>query len=552
MIENTKCECGHQNPVGTVLCESCGKPIEDEGSNTPLEMRYDGIARRSEKVDKSWFDRIWSFFSSVKIAIYLIIFTLVGASLGTIYPQESMFIDIDPSTYYDDTYGISGYIYYKLGLSHTYNSWWFIGLLFMIGTSLVVCSLDRVLPLYRALHKQQIRKHPLFLQRQKVTYIAPLPSGVSTVEWTNQLATQLKKKRYKVYKEESALLAEKNRFSRWGPYINHIGLIIFLLAVLARSIPGWHMDQYIELLEGQTVKIPDTNFFIKNEKFTIDFYKPEEQSPVFREKDRIVPKLYQTDAVIYECTEKCESPSPVLREVDRHSIEVNKPLNYKGLLAYQFDYKESPTLLGIKPTIKNKISGETSPKFELSMLDPKEEYVVGTYKLKLKNYFPDFALDKSGQPITNSKTPNVPAFIFTITGPGLDPTGELYMYFPRQIDKEQFRQDDINGNLAKKIEISAGSMEDVEVAFYTTYLNIRVDRALPLIWTGATISMIGLIMGFYWQHRRIWLRIDNGILTLGAHTNKNWYGIRQETASALNQVGLSVDAKLLDSGGKQN
>jgi cytochrome c biogenesis protein len=183
-------------------------------------------------------------------------------------------------------------------------------------------------------------------------------------------------------------------------------------------------------------------------------------------------------------------------------------------------------------------------------MDPKEEYVVGPYKLKLKNYFPDFALDKNGQPITNSKTPNAPAFIFTITGPGLEPAGEIYMYFPRQIDKEQFRQDDINGNLAKKIEISAGSMEDVEVAFYTTYLNIRVDRALPFIWTGATISMIGLIMGFYWQHRRIWLRIDNGILTLGAHTNKNWYGIRQETASALNQVGLSVNAKSLDPGGK--
>lgn len=550
MIENSKCECGHQNPVGTVLCESCGKPIEDEGTETPLEMRYDGVARRSEKADKSWFDRIWSFFSSVKIAIYLIIITLVGASLGTIYPQESMFIDIDPSTYYVDTYGMWGYVYYKLGLSNTYNSWWFIGLLFMIGTSLVVCSLDRVLPLYRALHKQQIRKHPLFLKRQKVSYTVSLPSDVSTVEWTNQLATQLKKRRYKVYKDEDALLAEKNRFSRWGPYINHIGLIIFLLAVLARSIPGWHMDQYIGLLEGQTVKIADTKFFIKNEKFTIDFYTPEEQSPVFREKERIVPKLYQTDAVLYECTDKCESPSPVLKEVDRHSIEVNKPLNYNGLLAYQFDYKESPTLLGIRPTIKNKISGEISPKFELSMMDPKEEYVVGPYKLKLKNYFPDFALDKNGQPITNSKTPNAPAFIFTITGPGLEPAGEIYMYFPRQIDKEQFRQDDINGNLAKKIEISAGSMEDVEVAFYTTYLNIRVDRALPFIWTGATISMIGLIMGFYWQHRRIWLRIDNGILTLGAHTNKNWYGIRQETASALNQVGLSVNAKSLDPGGK--
>lgn len=149
-ITNTKCECGHQNPVGTVLCEACGKPLgkeSDWGEN--LEMRYDGVARRSQRVNPGIIDRVWNFFSSVKIAIYLIVLTLIGSMLGTIFPQESTFLNIDASVYYKQEYGTAGYIYHKLGLSHTYESWWFVTLLVMIGASLVICSLDRVLPLYK-------------------------------------------------------------------------------------------------------------------------------------------------------------------------------------------------------------------------------------------------------------------------------------------------------------------------------------------------------------------------------------------------------------------
>lgn len=259
---NTKCECGHQNAVGTVLCESCGKPLEKEllESNEPLEMRYDGVARRSQKANPDYLDKIWNFFSSVKIAIYLIIITFVGAMLGTIFPQASTFISstFDPSVYYAEQYGLPGKIYYFLGLHRTYTSWWFITLLVMIATSLVICSIDRVLPLYRALSKQQIRKHHAFLKRQKATYSTTLAEDEA--EWTKQYGQALRKKGYKVFVDESgtALLAEKNRFSRWGPYINHIGLILFLLAVLARSIPGWNVDQYVSIADGDTVPIVGT------------------------------------------------------------------------------------------------------------------------------------------------------------------------------------------------------------------------------------------------------------------------------------------------------
>ena len=81
-----------------------------------------------------------------------------------------------------------------LGFSHTYESWWFIGLLVMIGTSLVICSLDRVLPLYRALNKQQIRKHLQFLIAPEKVYTGSVRRTRRTA-WPERLADAAEAKR---------------------------------------------------------------------------------------------------------------------------------------------------------------------------------------------------------------------------------------------------------------------------------------------------------------------------------------------------------------------
>lgn len=556
MIKNTKCECGHQNRVGTVLCEACGKPLEDNGDSTELlEMRYDGAARRSQRANPNWIDKVWNFFSSVKVAVYLIIFTLIGAIFGTIFEQESNFVNFDPSTFYKEKYGTIGDIYYKLGLSHTYESWWFVTLLVMIGASLVICSLDRVLPLYKALSKQKIKKHMQFLTRQKVVYQGPVSENGAA--WTQRAIAPLKKKGYRVHTDGEALLAEKQRFSRWGPYVIHIGLIVFLLAVLFRGLPGLHLDKHYWFPEGEITKIPDTNLYLKNEKFTVEYYTEEEMSKEFRETGKVVPKLFETKAVLYKCTANCDDPSkePELTEVKRHAIRVNDPLNYQGFKAYQFDFDLTPKLRSVKPVLVDVKTGKQYGKFQLDMTDPQLKYELGPYTLELKNKFMDFSLNEKGQPVSISNNPNAPAFLFLVKGPDLPQEGVQYIYFPKVIDKERFQQDAINeklGGLQNKLSLDVLGMEDVDFIESSSYLNIRVDRAMPFVWLGLGIVMIGLVMGFYWHHRRIWLRIDDGVLTLGAHTSKNWFGLRREVAAFLKAMDVDVDEKDLENGGKRS
>ncbi|GAC43661.1 cytochrome c biogenesis protein ResB [Paenibacillus popilliae] len=550
---NTKCECGHQNSVGTVLCEACGKPqYEEPGPDAVLEMRYDGVARKSQKAKPSWIDLVWNFFSSVKIAIILIIITLIGASLGTIYPQESNFISLDAAIYYKQTYGTLGHFYYQFGLSHTYESWWFITLLVMIGASLVICSLDRVLPLYRALHKQKVRKHEQFITGQRVVYQGEIKEEPEA--WLDKMSGAFKKRGYRIVRDDGALLAEKNRFSRWGPYLNHIGLIVFLMAVLARSIPGWHMEYHAGFPQGEPREIPNTPYYLQNDHFTVEYYSEDEMPEQFVKEGRVFAKLFETKATLFRCVDKCDDPvaEPVLEKVRQHDIRVNDPLEYDGISAYQFDFDLTPKLVALKPELRNPATGEVYGQFELKVSRTEREYKVGPYTLELTSKFMEFGLNSQGEPTNMSQEPNAPAFIFLMKGPGLSDEGEPYLYFPLQKDKFRFQQDVINGKLGERFELRVPSMDDVTMSESTSYLTVRKDTAMPFIWSGAAISMIGLIMGFYWQHRRVWLQLDGQNLALGAHTNKNWFGLRNEVARALAAADVQVDAKMIDRGGNRD
>lgn len=513
MIENTKCECGHNNPIGTVLCEHCGRPLDEiVDSNIKLEkeMRYEGKARRSLTYQSSIIDQVWNFFSSVKIAIVLIIITLIMSGIGTIFPQERFIPSSSPDTYYEQTYGTLGKWFYQLGLSDMYSSWWFAALMSMIGISLVICSLDRVIPLYRALKNQKVAKSIVFIERQRISLKEEIKQEESKNK-INDIANKLASKRYEVRKEGNTLLAEKGRFSRWGPYINHIGLIIFLAGILLRYLPGWNLDDYVWVQEGQTVQVPQTHYYVKNEGSTVEYYKGTEKSA----KGPIVSK-YRTKAVLYQ-----KDAAGKLVPLTKKTILVNDPLNYEGLKLYQSDFRAGD-LTGIKFSIMDRKTNQNLGIFSvnLSNITAAHIYKAGDIQVKIKDYFPDFAIENN-VPVTKSQDPNQPAFLFETIDTG-NTKGENSLVIAGM---------DFPNPESNKYNIQLAGFNMVN----TAGLMIRVEKSLPIYLIGGVISMIGLVMGFYWQHRRVWVRIKDDILYVGAHTSKNWFALRRE----LSQIGFS-------------
>ncbi len=521
-MSKIKCQCGHDNPFGTVLCERCGRPLTEEAKKSKLvDMRYEGSARRSQTYKRSIIDKIWNFFSSVKIGIGIIVAVLVTSAIGTIFPQK-LYVPVantaneaEYAAYYERLYGFFGKIYYNLGFHDMYNSWWFITLIGMLGTSIIIASVDRVIPLYKSLKKQRTKRHPSFMKKQRIY-------GEGTTENPDDALLKAEKKlkelRYNVKVEDGAILAEKGRFSRWGPYVNHTGLIIFLFGVLLRGVPGFYVDETMWIREGEMRSIPGAEgYYLKSNDFILENYTKEEADEVFGEAlERVgqIPKNYQTDVSLYRKPEGGLTGTQDLEFVKDYSIIVNKPLKFDGYNVFQMDYRLGE-LKSMTFRLTEKATDRSFGEFTVDLINPARYYELEDgATVTLSDYYPDYDGIENGEPISKSPIPNNPAFIFKMVTPD-KPEGEMSFVAIRQTLETEVNDYKVNFVIAETRDISG--------------LTIRKDKTLYILLLGGIIFMIGVAQGSYWNHRRIWIQkgSDNELLLAG-HTNKNWFSLKKE------------------------
>ena len=537
-MDKLKCECGHVNPEGTVLCESCGKPIEEnqhiDGNDKTklLNMRYDGTARRSQTYNRSIVDKIWNFFSSVRNGVILIVIALIASGIGTIFPQ-AMYIPAnaenrDPAFFYEEQYGLLGKIYYQLGFHELYSSWWYMILIALIGISLVICSIDRFVPLYRALKNQRPKRHYHFLSRQR---LFSETDNVSK-EDKQKMIDGFKKQRYNVFDDNGYILVEKNRFSRWGPYVNHIGLIIILIAAILRMTPFMYLDEYVWVREGEQTVIPGTKgeYYIENKQFLLEYYDEDDE----RYQDALermggeVHSNYQTDVVIYKAKEtEVPGQEPELEKIFESDIRLNHPLKFDGYTLYQSGFQENEFASMTFKVYETADETETSlGEVQIDLASPEKSYTLDNgIVVEVTQYYPDYELD-DGEPRSVTKFPRNPAFVFTIYPPDSEQGEVSFVGIGQNIDPTNENQYKLG-------------IVDFETR-YASGLTVRKDYTLPLFGIGAAIFMIGVIQGMYWQHRRVWINPkDNGLL-VAAHTNKNWFGLKKDIEKAIADTNINM------------
>lgn len=534
-MEKVKCECGHINPHGTILCEACGKILDEKvNQNDLLDMRYEGSARRSQTYNKTIIDKVWNFFSSVKVGVTLIVVTLIASIIGTVLPQEgNLSIQIPVNQYYEERYGWFGKIYYTLGFHDLYGSWWYLLLIASIGVSLVICSLDRVIPLYKALKNQKVTRNSGFLKRQRLYSEKQIDNTGGDITIVKE---RLTKKRYNVMEENGNLLAEKGRFSRWGPYINHIGLIIFLIGAMLRFAPGFYVNEALWIKEGDTLAIPGTNkeYYLTNHQFILELYD-ESDGEVYKEalnqKGGVV-KNYQSNITLYKAEASLPGEKPKLHKLEDYQIQVNKPLKFDQYAIYQSSYRLNE-IAKMTFSLTDKQSGQTFGDITIDLTNPEENYDLGNgYQVELMSYFPDFQI-VDGEPSTKSSKPVNPAFAFKMVTPD-KPQGEVSFAAIQQT---------IEPMGENKYKMTFKSVDTVNYSGLT----VRKDLTLPIIALGGVIFLIGVAQGSFWYHRRIWLKQENGVILLAGHTNKNWYGFAKEIETIVHgtKIPVPVDQTLL-------
>jgi cytochrome c biogenesis protein len=405
---------------------------------------------------------IIDFFSSVKLAIFLIIIITLASVVGTLIPQ------LRGAEEYAARYGQLSELLIRLEFTDLYHSWWFIAFLFLFTLNILICTLTRLSPKFRRAFRPNLKFEPGTLLASKIQERFQKRQSLANSE--EELKKTLRSVHYK-YKEtrkdgEIHVLARKKTFGIFGSDVVHLGLLVILIGGIIGGMTGFR--DYIEISEGEIVPILNAGFKLKLDKFETEYYP-----------DGQVKDWKSTLTVIEDGSSRLTK-----------TIEVNHPLTYRGNVFYQssvgWDWK-NPTL-EVWATKNSNPSLQKKTFLRLGEIGIWEEENL---EFTVLRFVPDFIIE-GNQVRTRSLDPNNPAvFIDVFRGEDKISSGWIFAKFP------DFSQMHSEEEADFKFEL-----KDIQAAQYSG-IQMSKDPGVNFIWLGCALLMIGLFMAFYWPPRDI-------------------------------------------------
>ncbi len=232
---------------------------------------------------------LWRFFSSIKLAIALILIITALSIIG-IFTSADLF-----------------------------SSWYFITAGALLMLNILICNINRWKGIRNNLKSSRIKQpEDFFKEQDKATEIIDLPHDSSAVG--EAVKSALRSRRYRLGIENDAgniyMAADKNRFFILGTYLSHLSIILLVLAYIIGSTLGFHESGFI-VTEGETKEVGyETGLSLNLISFTDSYY------------DDGTPSDYRSDVILFKDGV----------EVARTVIRVNYPLSYEGIRFYQSFY----------------------------------------------------------------------------------------------------------------------------------------------------------------------------------------------------------------------
>ncbi|MBY6274678.1 cytochrome c biogenesis protein ResB [Symbiobacterium thermophilum] len=449
------------------------------------------------KPRKDLLDQTWDFFASVRVTTVLLFLLAVASIGGTLIEQEGMYAsNLPPEEYYPQRYGpVLGMLLLRTGMTHAYSSWWYLTLLFLIAAALVICSIERLVPLWRAVYRPNPTPDKEFVRRLRQGFTFPARGEQPLAE----LAAALRARRYLVIERDGRLYADKGRLGRLGPYITHIGLLFIMIGAGMRAVPGVYLEQYIWVRDGEIVKVPGSDFYVESLGFAVEFYETGQ------------PRSYQTHTRVIDAGGNV---------VKTETIAMNEPLTVGRVQLYQSSYYAEYGHAEV--ALVDRQSGAEIDRFTLDLSQPQRAYTVGDYRLQLLAYYPDFTVGEDGRPTTRSSQVNNPGLVLEVTPPDGEPF--TTWFFPLYPGMEF---DDTTPVRFLTQDVSP---------VYTSGLQVKKDLGLPVIYLGLIITTAGAFATFYLAHRRFWAFAEGGQVIVGGWTNRNAGSFEREMRQIAHQL----------------
>lgn len=411
-------------------------------------------------------NRAWHFFTSIRLALVLILLITAAALAGTLLDQASPSVISEPATYAqwlaraEARYGVfPTKVFDFFDLFNVFHTLWFRLLIGLLTVNIIVCSLNRWKGIWRTAFPTRIRMTDAFFQhaRFNARYVMDEPAEAASAT----VKKGLKRARYRVSTEAEAgsvaLYADRNRFSRFGTFISHLSLVLLLAGTVVGSIWGISDSQFI-VPEGMTRDVGlGTDLSVRLEHFTDEYWV---EGP---------PKDFRSDLVILKNGE----------EVKSGTIRVNSPLSYDGVRFFQSFFGQTAVMI-VKTKDGTSLYDGPVP---LAWLTREGNRPVGNFTLGSENLEVWVMGPRSGE-----NDPLVPAGEMRI---------EVY--------------ESSSGALRTATNLSQGTEKDVSGLNYTfvretrfTGLSVAKDPGVKIVWVASALMIMGMAMLFYMPHRRLW------------------------------------------------
>ena len=403
------------------------------------------------------------FFRSLPDLRFAIAILLIIASfsiIGTVIEQDQS-IEIYKLNYplTNRVFGfLSWDIILRFGLDHVYKTWWFISFIVIFGISLLTCTILQQLPALKISRRCQFFRTPQQFQRLKIS------TQLSTSNF-HRLLAKIKETQYSIFHQKNIIYAYKGLIGRIAPIIVHFSMILILIGTIVGSVNGFKAQEIIPKTEtfhiqnilsnGQVTLIPKVSTRVN------DFW-------ITYTKQTTINQFYSDISIL----------NVDGNEIDRKTIYVNSPAQYRGINYYQTDWN----LIGLR------IEDQDSKILQYPLVN------FGNSKNKIWiTWIP--------------KTLNFDAGIILLMD-NLQGYCSIYNEFGEFL-----------GNLELNERLTSTFPITLVDILSSTGLQIKTDPGIPLIYTGFFFLMLSTLIS-YITYSQIWVIQDKKQIFIGGTTTR--------------------------------
>jgi cytochrome c biogenesis protein len=478
-------------------------------------------------------DKVWKFFSSVKLAVVLLIILAVVSVIGTVIQQNQA-----PEDYLREYSQSTVNLFETLGFFDLYHTWWFVLLLLLFTANLTICTLERFPNVWKAVRAPLKHLGEDGFKALPYRKEVAVKGGVEKAEAEALKALGSRRYTHRIVKDQGATIiaSQKGAYTRLGYIVTHISIILIFVGALIGAFFGF--KGFLNLPEGEAssvvylrneplwdkimagfgiskspvihdprggVPAMPMGFYVRCDDFEVDYYSN-------AGRPTGMPSEYWSILSVYDMQQQ---------KVFDKRIRVNDPLQHHGITFYQSSYGTIPNASG-KVVLNVRQKNAPGPG-ETVVVDPGASVYVASIDRTIR------VLGVAPFGMRDAATGQAQIFQ-SRNDEFVNPT----------VDLEVLRgKTPVFRTQVMKVDIGEPVMPENYVIRYVDYwgarytgLQVTKDPGVWIVYTGFILLCVGPLVAFFGSHRKVWVRIQDrkgeAAVLVGGSVNRNRLAFERE------------------------